>query len=171
MVVDDAAPAEDTASGSGPADGTKMRGESDDHRPLFPVASSSGKQSAGLVEISGLRESSALVDALWPKTGGKAADLKKLSTPPNRVELRVAVRLLRWNKERARVKAVLVACSFANRQCKGLPVTQGTKNQAEVSRGKIKGASSGGCGPKTTVAVPWPVSKASRSDSLVPGDN
>ena len=40
MVVDDTALAEDTASGSGPPDGTKVRGESDDQRPLFPVPSS-----------------------------------------------------------------------------------------------------------------------------------
>ena len=71
MMVDDAPTAEDKASGSGPPDGTKVRGESDNHRPLFPVASSSGKQAAGLGEISGRRESSALIDALWPKTGGK----------------------------------------------------------------------------------------------------
>ena len=64
MVIDDALHAEDTASGCGPPDGTKVRGESNDRRPLFPVASSWGKQSAGLGEISGLRESSALVDAL-----------------------------------------------------------------------------------------------------------
>ena len=68
MVVDDASPAEDTASCSGPPDGIKVRDESNDHRPLFPVASSSGKQSPGLGEISGRRESSALVDAFWPKT-------------------------------------------------------------------------------------------------------
>ena len=43
MVVDDASPAEDTASGSGPPDGTMVRGESDGHRSLSAVASSSGK--------------------------------------------------------------------------------------------------------------------------------
>ena len=40
MVVDDAPPVEDTASGFGPPDGTKVQEESDNHCPLFPVTSS-----------------------------------------------------------------------------------------------------------------------------------
>ena len=94
-----------------------------------------------------------------------------MSTPLARAELRVTVRLLRWDKERARAKHALVARSFANRHSKGLLVTKGTMNQAGVSRGKIKVASNRSCGPKTIVGAPWPVSKVSRSDSPVPGDN